>query len=50
MRHLLLYKEQRDKLVYAMLSKGIKKVEIAKILGVTRAAITIQFPNKVERR
>ena len=50
MRHLLLYREQRNKLVYAMLARGFKKVEIAKILGITRAAVTIQFPTKKERR
>ena len=41
------YKEQRDKLGYYLLEEVcISKAKMAKILGISRSAVSLQFPTR----
>lgn len=43
------YKRQRDLLAYYLLEEvGITRVKLAKILGVSKTAISFQFPKNEE--
>lgn len=43
---ILHYREQRDKLIVYLMEKGAKYSDIARILGISRQAISLQFKSK----